>query len=74
MTGHNGQLQIPPNQGAYANLANLDEHNLAATKSAIFLEVYFLIKLGYFLGLPKFILMIPRKIVPHLGFLSDASV
>ena len=24
---HNGQLQISPNQGAYANLANLDEHN-----------------------------------------------
>ena len=33
---HNGQLQIPPNQWAYANLANLDEHNLTAAKSAIF--------------------------------------
>ena len=32
---HNGQLQIPPNQGAYANLPNFDEHNLAAAKSAI---------------------------------------
>ena len=34
---HNAQLQIlAPNQGAYANLANLDEHNLAAGKSAFF--------------------------------------
>jgi len=64
---HDGQLQIPPNQGAYANLANLDEHNLAAAKSAIFL-----VKPGYFLGLPKSLLM-PRKIVPYLGFLSDSS-
>ena len=69
---HNGQLQMPPNQGAYANLANLDEHNLAAAKSAIFLVAYFLIKLGYFLGLFKSILM-PRRIVPYLGFLSDSS-
>ena len=69
---HNGQLQIPPNLGANANLANLDEHNLTAAKSAIFLVAYFLIKLGYFLGLPKSILM-PRKIVPYLGFLSDSS-
>ena len=69
---HNGQLQIPPNQGAYANLANLDEHNLTAAKSAILLVAYFLIKLGYFLGLSKSILM-PRKIVPYLGFLCDSS-
>ena len=68
---HNGQLQMPPNQGAYANLANL-EHNLAAAKSAIFLVAYFLIKLGYFLGLFKSILM-PRRIVPYLRFLSDSS-
>ena len=68
---HNGQLQMPPNQGAYANLANL-EHNLAAAKSAIFLVAYFLIKLGYFLGLFESILM-PRRIVPYLGFLSDSS-
>ena len=123
---HNGQLQIPPNQGAYGNLPNFDEHNLAAAKSAIpspwvpalvvrlremsvlkkvkyrelrkagtnsrcpfyrgvrltevsvkrgstvFLVAYCLIKSGYFLGLPKSILM-PRKIVPYLGFLSDSS-
>ena len=70
---HNAQLQISaPNQGACANLAILDEHNLAAGKSVIFLVAYFLIKLGYFLGLPKSILM-PRQIVPYLGFLSDSS-
>ena len=69
---HNGQLQIPPNQGAYANLANVDEHNLTAAKSAIFLVAYFLIRLGYLFGLSKSILM-PRKIVPYLGFLCDSS-
>ena len=69
---HNGQLEIPLNQAAYANLANLDEHNLTAAKSAIFLVAYFLISLGYFLGLSKSILM-PRKIVPYLGFLCDSS-
>ena len=36
---HNGQFQILPNQGAYANLANLDGHILAAAKSAISLEI-----------------------------------
>ena len=69
---HSGQLQIPPNQGADANLANLDEHNLTTAKSAIFLVAYFLIRLGYFLGLSKSILM-PRKIVPYLGFPCDSS-
>ena len=48
---HNGQLQISPKRGAYASFRSLDEHNLAAAKSAIFLVAYFLIKLGYFLGL-----------------------
>ena len=31
---HNGQLQISPKQGAYASFRSLDEHNLAASKSA----------------------------------------
>ena len=69
---HNGQLQISPKRGAFASFRNLDEHNLAAAKSAIFLVAYFLIKLGYFLGLPKSVLM-PRKVVPYLGYLSDSS-
>lgn len=67
----NGQLQISPKQGAYASFRSLDEHNLAAAKSAIFLVAYFLIKLGYFLGLPKSVLM-PCKVVPYLGYLSDS--
>ena len=54
---HNGQLHIPPNQGAFLNL---DGHNLAAAKSAIFSVAYFLIKLGYFLGLAKSILCLVR--------------
>ena len=69
---HNGQLQISPKRGAFASFRNLDEHNLAAAKSVIFLVAYFLIKLGYFLGLPKSVLM-PRKVVPYLGYLSDSS-
>ena len=50
---HNGQLQISPKQGAYASFRSLDEHNLAAAKSAIFLVAYFFIKLGYFFGPSK---------------------
>ena len=46
---------------------------MAATKSAIFLVAYFLVNLGYFLGLSKSILE-PRKVVPYLGFLSDSSL
>ena len=34
---HNGQLQISAKRGAYASFRSLDEHNLAAAKSAIFL-------------------------------------
>lgn len=69
---HNGQLQIPPKRGAYEIFATLDKRNLAAAKSAIVLVTYFLIKLRYFLDLPKSVL-VPRKIVPYLGFLSDSS-
>ena len=50
---HNGQLQISPKQGAYASFKSLDEHDLAAAKSAIFLVAYFLIKLGYLFGPSK---------------------
>ena len=64
---HNGQLQIPPKQGAYASYTSLDEHNLATAKSAIFLVAYFLIKLGYFLGLQKSVLM-PGKVCAIFGF------
>ena len=33
---------------------------------------YYLIQLGYFLGLAKSVLS-PRMVVPYLGFLSDSS-
>ena len=50
---HNGQLQVSLDQGPYRSLKTVDERNLAAAKSAIFLAAYYLIDLGYFLGLSK---------------------
>ena len=70
---HNGQLQVSSRHGAYADLPSLEAYNMAAAKSAIFLVAYFLINLGYFLGVSKSILE-PRKVVPYLGFLSDSSL
>lgn len=69
---HNGQLQIPPNRGVYASLQTTDERNFEAAKAAIFVVAHYLIRLGYFLGLPKSILM-PQKVVPYLGFQSDST-
>ena len=43
-----------------------------AASSAIFLVAFHLVRLGYFPGLLKSIL-IPSKIVPYLGFLADFS-
>ena len=40
-------------EGEYGSLATADERNLASAKSAIFLVNYYLVKLGYFLGLSK---------------------
>ena len=37
-----------------------------------FLVTYYLVQVGYFLGLSKSILH-PAKIVPYLGFLSDST-
>ncbi len=59
-------------KGKYGSLATADEGNLAAAECAIFLVAYYLVKLGYFLGLSKSIL-IPMKIVPYLGFMADSS-
>ena len=53
-------------------MATADERNSAAAKSAIFLIAYYLIRLGYFLGLSKSI-PIPAKIVTYLGFMADSS-
>ena len=69
---HNGQLQVDLNRGPYTQLQTMHERNLAAANSAIFLVCYFLIQLGYFLGLSKSILC-PAQVVPHLGFLSDST-
>ena len=69
---HNGQLQVSFEKGEYGALATADERNSAAATSAIFLIAYCLIRLGYFLGLSKSIL-IPAKIVPYLGFMADSS-
>lgn len=69
---HNGQLQVSFEKGEYGALATADERNSAAAKSAIFLIAYYLIRLGYFLGLSKSIL-IPAKIVTYLGFMADSS-
>ena len=69
---HNGQLQVPLNKGEYGTLHSADERNLAAAKSAVFLVAFYLVRLGYFLGLTKSILT-PQKMVPYLGFLADSS-
>jgi len=69
---HNGQLQVDLNRGPYSQLQTMDERNLAAANSAIFLVCYFLIQLGYFLGLSKSILC-PAQVFPYLGFLSDST-
>ena len=69
---HNRQLQIPLEKGVYTDIPTPDEHRFAAAKSALFLVAYFLIQLGYFLGLAKSVLS-PRRVVSYLGFLSDSA-
>lgn len=70
---HNGQLQVPLEQGEYGTLSTADERWSAAAKSAIFLVAFYLVRMGYFLGLSKSILT-PLKIIPYLGFLADSSM
>lgn len=69
---HNGALLVDLERGAYAQFPRQDEKNLAAARSSIYLVCYFLISLGYFLGLSKSILE-PSKVVPYLGFLCDSE-
>ena len=69
---HNRQLQISLDKGVYADIPTPDERRFAAAKSALFLVAYFLIQLGYFLGLAKSVSS-PRMVVPYLGFLSDSA-
>ena len=42
---HNGQLQVSLDQGPYRSLKTVEERNLLAAKSAIFLVAYYLIDL-----------------------------
>ena len=70
---HNGQLQVPLEQGEYGTLSTADERLFAAAKSAIFLVAFYLVRMGYFLGLSQSILT-PLKIIPYLGFLVDSSM
>ena len=63
---------MPLTEGAYSLLPNNDKRNFAAASSAIFLVAYYLIALGYFLGLDKSILF-PTKVVPYLGFRVDSE-
>ncbi|KAK3706538.1 hypothetical protein QZH41_013030, partial [Actinostola sp. cb2023] len=69
---HNGQLQVDLTQGEYVGMTSEDDRNLAAGKSAIFVVSYYLIKLGYFLGISKSILS-PSNTVAYLGFISDSG-
>ena len=69
---HNGQLQVPLDKGEYSLLKTNDARDNAAASSAIFLVAFHMVRLGYFLGLLKSIL-IPSKVVPYLGFLADSS-
>ena len=69
---HNGQLQVPLDKGQYRLIQTEEDRRFAAANSAIFLVAYYLVKLGYFLGLKKSILK-PEKSVPYLGFIANSS-
>lgn len=68
---HNGQLQLICTRGVYNSLPTSEARDFEAAKAALFLDAYYLIRLGYFLNLKKSIL-IPQQVVPYLGFLSDS--
>ena len=72
---HNGQLQVSLDKGQYDALGSMDDRNLVAAKSMVFLVAFLLVRLRYFryfLGLSKSVL-ISQKMVPYLGFLIDSS-
>ncbi|KAK3743892.1 hypothetical protein QZH41_020552, partial [Actinostola sp. cb2023] len=69
---HTGQLQVSLMSGEYSMLECEEERRKKVAGSALFLVVYYLVRLGYFLGLAKSTL-IPSKRVPYLGFLVDSS-
>ena len=67
-----GEQQVALDKGEYATLNTANDRHLAVARSAIFLVAYRLVRLRYFLGLQKTILL-PSKVVPYLGFLADSS-
>ena len=69
---HNGELQVPLDRGEYCPIDNGDARHRAAAETAVFLVAYHLVRLGYFLGLAKPVL-VPSQTVPYLGFLSDSA-
>ena len=69
---HNGELQVPLDKGEYYTIDNDDARHRALAESAVFLVAYHLVRLGYFLGLAKSVL-VPSQTVPYLGFLSDSA-
>ena len=69
---HNGELHVPLDKGEYCIIDSGDARHLAAAESAVFLVAYHLVRLWYFLGLGKSVL-VPSQTVPYLGFLSDSE-
>lgn len=67
---YNGQFQVLFEKGEYGVLVIVDECNFVVVKFVIFLIVYYLIRLGYFFGFLKFILILV-KIVMYFGFMVD---
>ena len=67
---HNGEVLL--DSGEYCTIDNADAHHRAVAESAVFLVAYHLVRLGYFLGLAKSVL-VPNQTVPYLGFLSDSA-
>ena len=69
---HSGELQVPLDKGEHCTIDNSDARYRAAAELAVFLVTYHLVRLGYFLGLAKPVL-VPTQTVPFLGFLSDSA-
>ena len=65
---HTGKIQLSPLVPVYASISSALAKSLACANSAIFIICFTVITLRYFLGIKKSIL-VPRQIVPFLGFL-----
>ena len=66
------RLTVDVPRDFYSQLKTIDERNFAAANSAILLVAYYLVQLGYFLGLSKSI-FITSNIVPYLNVQSNLS-